>query len=485
MADVAYQRRDYCHARADWELVSDACAGGRAIKEKGEKYLPKPNPNDSSKENTDRYQAYLKRAVYYNATGQTLRGMVGAAFRKVPTLTVPDAIGYVKDDADGQGVSLYQQSQASLSNVLKKGRHALFVDYPVIDGALSLAAQKSQAIRANIVSVNAEQVVNWRTTQIGGVHRLSQVVIHECIDVDTPDGFGASEVPQYRVLSLVEGRYVVEIWRKAEDDKWAVFESRLPLDGSGQPWDVIPFVFIGSENNDSNIDAAPLLDLALLNIAHYCNSADYEDSCFFVGQAQPWMSGLSEDWRNWMQNTGIYIGSRTPILLPEGGSFGIAQAQPNTLVKEAMDAKEKQMVSLGARLIQPGQAVKTATQAQAENEAQHSVLSLCVGNVSEAYEQALQWVARFMNAAADAIEYCISQDFTERLLDAQTITAIVAAWQSGILPRSEVFNLFRSGGVVSPEKTDEDLKGELESDPTGLNLDGESKVGNAGTAIVG
>ncbi len=472
MADVTFQRKDFCRAREDWELVSDACAGSKEIKARGEKYLPKPNPDDNSKENLDRYKSYLARAVYYNATGQTLRGMVGAAFRKEPVITVPPDMDYVKDDADGQGVSLYQQSQSVLANVLKKGRHALYVDYPAIDGPLSLAAQKSQAIRASIVSVNAEQIVNWRTMQIGGIHRLSQVVISECVDVDTPDGFGANELHQYRVLNLIEGRYVVEIWRKAADDSWVIFDSRIPLDGSGQPWDIIPLVFVGTENNDSNIDPAPLLDLAHLNIAHYRNSADYEDSCFFVGQAQPWMAGLTEDWRDWMQKTGIYIGSRTPILLPEGGSFGIAQAQPNTLVKEAMDAKEKQMVSLGARLIQPGQAVKTATQAQAENEAQHSVLSLCIGNVSEAYEQALAWVARFMGASAEGIQFALNQEFIEHRLDAPTLSAVVAAWQSGILPRSEVFNLFRSGGIVSQDKTDEDLSAEIESDPSGLNLDG-------------
>jgi hypothetical protein len=59
-----------------------------------------------------------------------------------------------------------------------------------------------------------------------------------------------------------------------------------------------------------------------------------------TGQPEAWISALSEEWRNWMQEQGVYVGSRSAILLPEGGAFGIEQAQPNQLAMEAMKAKE-------------------------------------------------------------------------------------------------------------------------------------------------
>jgi hypothetical protein len=223
-------------------------------------------------------------------------------------------------------------------------------------------------------------------------------------------------------------------------------------------------------NNDAAIDDAPLYDLASINVAHYRNSADYEDSAYFTGQAQPWMSGLTVEWRDWLETQGIYIGSRSPILLPEGGQFGIASASPNTLVKEAMDQKENQMIALGARLVTPGTSVKTATEAQGDNETEHSVLSLAVSNVNEAYIKCLEWISRFMNVSG-AANYEINTDFIEHKLDPQMLTALIQSWQSGRLPESDLWSQLRKYGVIDPAKTDDEIKGELESASVGLGLD--------------
>src|SRR5574337_1425214 len=114
------------------------------------------------------------------------------------------------------------------------------------------------------------------------------------------------------------------------------------------------------------------------------------------------MSGLDEQWRDHMEKNGIYLGSRAPWLLPAGGQAGIVQAAPNTLAKAAMDQKEQQMAQLGARMVMPGSAIKTATQQDSEDATAHSVLSLACDNVSAAFTKALQWACDFMNATGNA-----------------------------------------------------------------------------------
>ena len=469
MADVTFQRQEYRDALAAWALVSDVCAGQAAVKAKGATYLPQPNASDTSDENALRYTQYLARAAFYNATGRTLQGLVGAAYRKWPMLDAPGAIGYVAEDVDGAGVSVYQQSQSALGQVLKLGRHALLVDYPTTDAPASRADMVTGKVRATIASIDATQVINWRAERIGAQYRLTLVVIAETRETVTEDGFGLSAEPQYRVLRLTEVGYTWEIWRAGQKGIELAEGPFVVLDGAGRPWDEIPFTFIGATNNDSSIDAAPLYDLAEVNIAHYRNSADYEDSAYFCGQAQPWMSGLTEEWRDHLQQQGIFIGSRAPILLPQGGQFGFAQAQPNTLAKEAMDQKEAQMVALGARLVQPGSAVKTATEAQGEQEAEHSVLSLACSNVSEAYSKALGWMARFMGADGEAA-LTLSQDFVEQRLDPAMLTALIRAWQSGKLPEADLWEQLRKYGVIDGEKDDETIRGELETQDPGLGL---------------
>lgn len=469
--DVTFERSDFVQAQGKWSLVDDVCDGEEAIKEAGDKYLPRPNPSDESAENKERYEQYKKRAVFYGATGRTLQGLVGAAFRKDPTPVLPSALEYALNDVDGAGVSIFQQSQEALNKVLKRGRHILLVDFPRTEQQASRADMASGGIRSTIVSIDAQQVRNWRVEQVGADFKLTLLVIFESVEEVTPDGFGVKAIDQYRVLRLKDG-YTQEIWRK-EKDGWVIHESFSISDGAGNRWDEIPVTFVGANNNDHRIDPSPMYDLAVINVAHYRNSADYEDSAYFCGQAQPWMAGLSEEWRNWMQEQGIYVGSRSPILLPEGGEFGIAQAEPNTLAKEAMDQKEAQMKALGARLLQPGTAVKTATEAQGDQESEHSVLSLAAQNVSSAYTKCLGWMARFMNTADDA-EYTVQQDFVEMSLDAQMLTALVGAWQSGNLPQSDLWTQLRKHGLVDSEKTDEQIKEELDAEDSGLNLDGDS-----------
>lgn len=468
MSDVTFTRPEYDRAKAKWRLVRDVCAGSETIKARGDKYLPRPNAADTSNANKARYDAYKLRAVYYNATGRTKNSLIGAAFRVVPGLKTPDALAYVATDIDGQGVSIYQQSQSVTGHVQEVGRHGLLADYPRVNGAAtSKADMASGRVRPTTTSYPAESIINWRYRKVGSQHLLCLVVLKETVDKDSADGFGVESEEQYRVLRLSEdGVYTQEVWNDSEVVTPA-FEIK---DGSGANWGLIPFQFVGSENNDASIDDSPLYDMAEVNLGHYRNSADYEEAAYLVGQPQPWMSGLDEAWRDHLEEKGIYLGSRAPWLLPKDGACGVWQAQPNTVAKEAMDSKEKQMVSLGARLVEAGGAAKTATQDENDAAAEHSVLSLIVSNISEAYTQCLVWMARFANVSGEFI-YKINQDFTRVSLDAAILRNLFDAVQGGRLPESDFWQYLRDRGVIDPEKTDEEIRDELDNSVSGLNLD--------------
>lgn len=473
--DVTYQRADYEEARILWDEISDVLAGEKSVKAKGDVYLPRPNPTDTSKENQARYKNYVMRAVFYNATNRTVTGSVGSAFRKAPMIEVPESIDYLIDDVDGCGVSLVQQSKSTSKSVLAKGRSALLVDYPQTGGEASKAQMQQNGIRVNIIRLKPEQVINWRTETIGGIQKLVLVVIHEKREEVGADGFSVESIDRYRVLRLTEGVYTQEFHEKI-NDSWMIVEGPFVVtDGSGLAFDEIPIIFPGSVNNDAEIDFAPAYDLASLNLAHYRNSADYEDSAYLVGQPQIWMAGLTQEWLEMIKERGLYLGSRAPLPLPVDGAAGMLQAEANGMIKEAMDQKETQMIALGARLIQPGSSVKTATEAQGEQETEHSVLSMVCDNVSQAYQQALEWAARFagVRAADGGIVFEINQDFVKVALSPQMLTALIAAWQSGKLPSSDLWDQLRRYGVIDPEKTDDEIKDELEGEGAGLGLGDE------------
>lgn len=456
MTDITYSKIPE-DAQERWAVVRAVVAGDQAMRKGG--FLPTLNEADKSAENLARNKAYVERAVFYGATGRTLDGLIGIAFRKDPSHNLPGRLQYMLTDADGSKNSIYQQSQAVASNVLEVGRHGLMVDFD------------SRLNRPVIKSYNAESIINWRND--GG--QLSLVVLVETIE--EPDGYGVNEVTQYRELALEGGVCVCRLWRVDDkgsarlhpvpDVNTATMVDQVVMRSQSKPLDFIPFRFVGSRNNDEGIDASPLYALASLNVAHYRNSADYEDSVFFVGQAQPWISGLTEEWREHLESQKTaYIGSRAPFLLPEGGSFGFAQPGPNTLVKEAMDQKEQQMIALGARLLDQTVRTTTATESENDKEVSTSVLSMCIANVNEAYQSAIGWCAEMLGKPLTDEEqqasYKINHDYSRTNIDSQAIAALVAAWQAGVIAKPDLRAYLRAEGIIAVERTDEEIDGELE-----------------------
>jgi hypothetical protein len=489
--DVTFTRPEYRVNLELWRMVNDVCAGEHAIKRKGTHYLPRPNPEDISRAADIRYAQYLTRAVFYNATGRTLSAMIGMAFNSWPTVNLPSAIENLEEDIDGAGLNLVQQAQATMGQVLKTGRAGLLVDYPPVASDTSKADQLDAGVRATVNYYPADAIINWRTERVNGVRYLKLVVLRE--QFDKVGAFTLEPVTQYRVLKIDDltdaqgnvlqaGVYKVEIWQLGGESSasWHVVQEYWPKDGAGKNWTEIPFAFVGAVRNTPDLEAysefasyamtlpdmtvSPLYDLAVLNLGHYRNSADYEESVFFTGQPQAWMSGLTEEWRDKLVADGVQIGSRSILPLPQGGAFGIAQAKPNQLAYEAMQTKERQMFSLGARLLEPDSQAKTATQAKFEAGKDHSVLSLVCDNVSNAYTQALQWAALF-NGAADWQEALLSIDteFVVNSLDAPSITAAVQAWQAGSLPDADLWGLFRKVGLIDPSKTDDEIREEIDA----------------------
>jgi len=133
MADVTFQHGEYAENYAAWELVEDACAGEKEVKNKGITYLPKPNPADKSLANVERYNQYLARAVYYNVSRRTLQSLTGACFSQNPTLTAPPlslAKGLpLRLQKQRPSNRTYPKPSANIPLKLKRNNHAIQLRY--------------------------------------------------------------------------------------------------------------------------------------------------------------------------------------------------------------------------------------------------------------------------------------------------------------------------------------------------------------------
>lgn len=456
--NVGYMLPEVEAMLAKWTLIEDCLAGDAAIKKKREVYLPIPNPEDTSDTNKARYTNYLLRAVFYNVVANTTAGLVGQVFNTDPVSEYPPELEPLWFDADGKGVTLVQHSKKSLSSVLAFGRCGLMVDFPKghADGTpFTRQEVLDGTARPTLLYYGPRDIVNWRFMQVNAVSVLSLVVL--CEDyIISDDGFEIKRGKEFRVLRLSNSNeYTVETWRRRNDDENAPYmlhESPVkPTDHAGKPLNYIPFYFIGAQNNDANPDKPPMYDMAVLNIAHYRNSADYEDSVFMVGQPTPYFSGLTQTWVDEVLKGTIQLGSRGAVPLPENGAAGLIQAEPNSMVKEAMDQKERQMVALGAQLVEEKEVQRTLGEAEMEKAVITSVLTSCAHNVSQAYEQALETAALFMGVplTEESLVYQLSTEFAIAKMSSQERAQLLAEWQGGLVSFSEARSQLRQSGVAT------------------------------------
>lgn len=448
--NVQFRRPELSVVTPQYRAITDCIAGEPAIKKQREVYLPKPNPTDKSAENTARYEAYLLRAVFYNVAQTTLAGLIGQIFTRDPVIVVPDLLQPVIDDVDGSGVTAIQLAKKEVQRTVSKGRSGLLTDFPTTSGNTSRQDLQTGKVRPTITGYAPEAIINWRTKSIDGLKILVLVVIEELFD-HSDDIFQTTQKKQWRVLMLIEGLYEMRLYKETALDQPEIFK---PTDADGKRLTDLPFTFVGSVNNDSEIDLPPLYSICSLNIAHYRNSADYEESSYQVGQPTPWFAGLTEDWVKEVMKGKVYLGSRAAVLLPVNASAGLLQANPNQMPFNGMEHKETQMIALGAKLITPKNVEKTATEASNDNTAETSVLASSANNVSEGMKFALEKAALFVGAPTDKIEFKLNTDFASSNMTAQQRVQLVAEWVAGAISFPELRENLRKSGVTS--QTDEE-----------------------------
>lgn len=506
LPNVAHQAIAYQAMYPLWQKVRDCVAGTEVVKAKGEKYLPAPvtNDGDDPKKVKDRYNAYRTRALFYNATARTLRGMVGEVMRQDPVADLPEPLVELLPNLDGYGRSDIQLAKEALSYALQFGRGGLLVDFPnrevkAEDGTVSRATvtkadEASGEARPRMLIYPPDSIVNWRLRSYGALSLLCLVVIKED-NLEADDGFEEVFNEQYRVLRLTtDRRYSVEIWRQPnKGSSFQLAEGPYFPVADGKPFNEIPFTFFGSEDNGDKPNLPPLADLADVNLAHYRNSAEYEDSVAIVGQPTLFICGMTKEWAQDVLKGKVRFGSRSVVPLEAGSTVEMVQAEPNMIAKEAMTDKIDLMKSLGAQLVNEKTAQKTATEANQDGAAGTSVLGTCSCNTGDAMTRGFKWMAMFMgldpNVGGKAEEgeetrtltYELNKDFDISRMTPEEQGAIIASWQAEIIDFEEARFAFKRGKIAwKPDAEVKDNNEQAREDLMGVRLVGDKLAPDPG-----
>lgn len=471
---------EYQHRKPDWEKIRTFVEGARAVRKAGETYLPKP-----SGWKTEEYNAYKARAEVYGAVDRTIDGLDGAIFRKVPQVEAPASAEEITRDITLAGESLQVWLRTIVREVLTVGRVGALVEFAstaVPDGAL---ARTSGPDRPYVVTYTAEQIINWESEVRDGVTTLTLVVLEETTMVQSStDPFVKVPEKRYRVLRLVDGRYVVELWTEdktlgtaveagisassAKEVRYAKTSEVTPQ-RRGAPLSQIPFFFASPTGQQACPSKPPLLDITDLCVLHYMVSADYAHGLHWVGLPTPWITGASEKDK-------IEIGPSAAIILPDPqAKVGMLEFTGTGLnaVKERLEGLERKMAALGARILEEqkkdaesGDALKIRQGGDA------SVLAGISDAISRAAESILARMLWWQEGAGDQepdVTVALNMDFFAVSMDPQLLVALMQTWQAGAMSKETfVWNLKR-GEFMPEDRTVEDEMAKLETEtPPGM-----------------
>jgi len=448
----------YDEFKTEWLRNQDAIDGERKVKKRGPAYLPIPDP-DVNNEASKRYQSYKNRAVYTNFTGRTVSGLTGLVFREDPIIELPAQLEYMRDNADGNGLTLISMAYDAVRQAQAKGRYIVVTSVGGEQEIEELSpdtvpSKKSSAqVQAKIVSYFAENAINWDDNG----NALQMLNLKEIVLDRGSDGFGSEEVTKNLVYRVTDSGVTVQHYK--EDSAGLVFDIKY---SDGSMAEKIPADIIGAVDNNPYPDQPPISDIAALNVAHYRNSADYEEGVYITGQPTLHVNSGDTSARDFndLNPNGIQLGSSRAVVTQKG-DMKLVQAESNSAANEAMVRKEEQMVMLGAQIIQPRSGVETAEAAKIRASAETSILTTITANVSQAFENRLRDAALFMGANPDEVKFKLSDNFYPEDADPQVLMAMFQGSDRGAWAIQDVRNYGRRSGLVDPERTDEIIDSEI------------------------
>ena len=451
-------------------FVRDMCSDEMTVKDKREHYMPAA----FAKEEPERYEAYLKRAYFFGVTNKTLRDMVGAAFRKPASYEMPEALLSLIDNFDGAGNGIESVNKSGVSNLLQAGRHCILVDYPSVKDGMTAEQEARLNLMPYVAEYTAEALDNWSHELIFGREMLTMVKLVEYAKVPI-DEFNHELKKTYRVLRLRSPEEASEIFGGAFGDYVytqalydeagkALTEEYIPKKASsaargvGVPFNYIPF-FV------ADLEQIPLMDIAVVNLAHYQVSADYRENLHTHGQ-QTLGIRTSMSWEQFQTANpdGIKVGATKGHFLGESGGFETASAPESSSLNKALDDLQKQMESMGAKLMTEG-GEKTAEEARINASSQTSALDMVVSLWDSVVNAALKACAEYKAVDPELVSYTMNRDYYDTTLSAQEAGAIVTIKDSGAIAVKDMRYMLRTGRIkLDPSRTDDDIEADIESE---------------------
>lgn len=442
----------------EWRLMRDTFAGEQDVKysnrqfrhgsgsgaglSRGQVYLPVPSGFKSLPDNmaAAMYEAYKVRANFPEIVAPSIGAMIGIIHAKEAKIEMPDGMMYLWEDADGHEMPLENFHSKITRNLLLLGRFAVLAD------------AKTEGGMPYLCGYSAESIINWdKDFYVLDETHLKRV------------GFSWETTPRFRVLELLDGRYVSTVFEGLNLE--ADFQEPRAL--GGEILSRIPFAIGTARDLTSSVETPPLIGVANAAIAMYQLSADYRHQLFMSGQetlvalngAAPVAvgAGVVHEMRG--------DGENAPDLKYVSPSCAGIDAH-----ERAINGQKMQAVMAGARMFDNARAQESGDARRLRFASEMANL-VSISMVSASIlEQALRGVADLLGLDRDEVIVTPPSDLLDNTLSADDAQKLMGLWQSGAISYQTLYDNLQKGGIASPERSSEEEAGMIDAMPVAGDL---------------
>lgn len=480
--DPSNPSADYLAMQPDWELIGDIRAGVRAIKAKGEKYLPK-----YERESQNEYKRRLACTPWRPEFVDALRNLCSKPFTKEVALqgSPSQRIKDIAEDVDGKGNSLNAFSSTTFTDGVADGLTGIYVTYPDAEPAATQAEEKASGVRPYWVPIKGGDILALYTKKVGDRDVVTEIRFKEC-EVKA-DGF--AEVTSERVR-----------WIKLGTDgkpNWMLFEKKVGTDGS-VTWPAIgdgaltvseipiSLLFTGERSGNYRVKP-PLSDLANMQIEIYWALSREDEILTYAGSPmlkavgmsppQPTQAPVMVDGRQRLVEqpaSEITVGPRTILFAPAAGD-GVQPdwdfIQPNAenikAVQGSVESKIEHFRRLALQPQTPGSGTITATSAAIDAAKAHSAVEAWANGLKDTLEQAFVFTAMWLKEDAKT-EVSVHTDFGVDLESADEFSNLITMKKNGDLSQRTLWQEGQRRGILGPQFDADKEAEEIAKDQEGL-----------------
>lgn len=475
----------YAEMSPEWVRLRDFTKGERAVKAKGETYLPATKgmkldgmgstATGKSKLGQEVYNAYKLRAVFPEYIADALEIFMGMLHNKSPVIELPEKLEYLRERATELNEPLEILLQRVNLEQLTTGRLGLLLDLPKNPDPLNpepfIALYVAEAIR------------NWDAKSINDERADINLIVLDESGYEMNDNFEWTSLAKFRVLrmeksfsetgALLSSTYLCGSFSQPGGGT-PVYDPTQLLSPSlrGKVQDSIPFVFVNSRDISPDPDEPPLNPLAKLCEAIYRGEADYRQNLFMQGQdtlviigdrAKPPAADGTED-----EPLRTGAGSRIELEAAPGADAKYVGVNSQGLSEQrmALENDRKRGESKSGQLIDAAKGDKeSGTALRTRVGAQTATLNQIAKTGALALQIILKKAAVWIGANPDEVKVTPNLEFADYQMSGQDLTNLMTAKRTGGAPISEesIHRLMVQGNLTTLDyKTEKELIGKEE-----------------------